>query len=47
MAHGWIRLLRFYPEQNIIRFEAYSPVLNTVQRDDIIPFDIHCDLLMP
>jgi ABC-type amino acid transport substrate-binding protein len=45
MEQGWLRVLTFYPEQNKIRFETYSPVSDTYQRDASHQFEIECPLM--
>jgi hypothetical protein len=46
-GQGWMRLLMFYPEQNTIRFETYSPVSDTYKRDAPNQFEIACPLMTP
>ncbi|NLT59576.1 MAG: hypothetical protein GXX88_02985, partial [Candidatus Hydrogenedentes bacterium] len=32
-GNGWLQVLRFVPEENTIRVEAFSPTLNQVRTD--------------
>ncbi len=47
IKHGWLRLMTFYPEQDKVLFETYSPVLDTCKRDAENQFEIECQLMTP
>lgn len=43
-TQGWLRIIRFFPEQDMIRFKTYSPILDTFLSDGKNRFELEYEM---